>query len=75
MMMMARSTKSAKRPAEILARIGTYIDVRKQWLQEEMSKNPTQENMLIIEHSLGELELVRQLIPQDPAASVTESEG
>lgn len=39
-----------------------YIEMRIEMLKEELAKNPSDENTLIINHSIGELTMVLQLL-------------
>jgi len=39
-----------------------YIEMRLEMLREELAKNPSDENTLIINHSIGELTMVLQLL-------------
>ena len=39
-----------------------YIEMRMEMLREELAKNPSDENKLIINHSIGELTMVLQLL-------------
>lgn len=42
-----------------------YIQVRIDMLREELAKNPSEENTLIINHSIGELTMVLQLLKKE----------
>ena len=42
-----------------------YINVRIEMLREELKKNPSEENTLIINHSIGELTMVLQMMKRN----------
>ena len=42
-----------------------YIIMRIQMLQDELKKNPSEENTLVINHSIGEMTMILQMLKKE----------
>ena len=48
-----------------MSKVEKYIIMRMDMLQEELAKNPSDENTLVINHSIGELSMVLDLVKRN----------
>ena len=46
-------------------RVEKYLLMRMDMLREELAKNPSDENTLVINHSIGELSMVLQMLNKE----------
>ena len=48
-----------------MSKVEKYILMRMDMLREELAKNPSEENTLVINHSIGEMTMILQLLEKE----------